>query len=880
MKDQHSFLWAERLLKKIVDPYLVDGIFGDVLERYHQLHKHRGRLWASWFLFWGILGFLRYLRLFRKQDNNHSNSISPDMLKNYLKTIFRSFAKRKAYVFLNIIGLTVGMASFILIWQYVQFEKSFDQFHENVAHTYRVIRTDLGNGRQMANTKPDLMEDLPAVLPEMETGTRFFRRNNASLVIQKDNDQEVFKSLEIFYADSNFLSVFTFPSRLNINQGEVLKEVNTAVITESLAERLLGKVEVIGEKIEVKDPNFPLTSYTIVDVLEDIPDHSHFNFDILLAHHTPLRNGSSLRDLNWNGFYSYFVADANAEKEALESKLRSHSSSYFKDGENMVLGIQPMEDIHLKSDINFEIGKNNDIRTVNYLTMTAFLILIMAYFNYINFSTAKSTDRAKEIGVRKVLGAQKRELRLQFFLETAVINVISLFVALGIIFFLSRYLSGNSSFQVLKNVSVFQSGSWIYLAMVFIGGILLSGFYPALVLSSFNPIKILRGNFSNIGKGLKMRSVLVSVQYTISIFLIIASFVIFNQINYMIQKDKGVNIQDVLIVNLPDIKGEGFMDKLIVFGDKLASMPFVESVSTSSTTPGSGYNYSVQARTIRQRAEDAGTYYIDGADENFVNHYQVQMLSGRNFRQIPQGKGTKVIINEAASTQLGFDKTDDAVGQQLLLEGSSFEIIGVIANYNHRSLKESYDPQILKYYGTYVPHFSIRLFQSTKTESNEYLTRLEKEYSEIFNQPFDYYFLEQEFNKQYESDINLLKLSGIFSFIGILIAVFGLTGMIAFTIARRLKEVAIRKVLGASGLGIMVLLSRQVIVLNLIAGLFATVLSIFYLNQWLEDFAFKIGLSPIHFLAPIILVLVITVLIIMAQSSKVLALNLSRFMKE
>ncbi len=879
MNDKLPPKWAVNLLKKMLDPFLFNGIYGDLLERYHEIYQQNGKINASWYFIWNTLGFIRYWRLFKKRKLHFSNSISPGMIKNYLKTIFRSFLKRKAYVFLNIAGLSIGIASFILIWQYVNYEKSFDQFHEHSDRIYRLTRKDKSIGKEMANTKPDLLDDLVDAVPEMKKGTRFFIRRNASLLVEKDGTQEIFKDLDVSYADSNFLSVFTFPSALAFQNSNALAKINSIVIVESLALKLFGKSEVVGQRIGVKDPNFPLTFFNITEVIKDVPKSSHFRFDALLSLNTPLRGGQSLKDLNWNGFYSYMLADRNADPTAIQSKLDNFSGEYFKDEVNMGFGLQAMTDIHLKSDINFEAGKNNDIRTVNYLAMTAFLILLMAYFNYINFSTAKSTDRAKEIGVRKVLGAQKGELRLQFFVETAIINILSIVVAILLLFMLKQLFPSEQALFFYNNWQSIFSISGLYLVLILIAGIFLSGLYPAFVMSSFNPLKILSGSFKGLGKGIPVRNFLVSAQYTISIFLIIASLVIYNQVNYMLKQDKGIDINDVLIVNLPDIRDENYREKLGVYKNELEQMAFVTSISTASTTPGNGYNYSVQARTTQQLATETSTFYIDGVDENFLDHYKAELLSGRNFRGATEGEKSKVILNEAAVRQLGFNTNEEVIGKELLFDDSNFEVIGVIANYHHKSLKEAYDPQILAYYGTYVPHFSVRIPSNPSQQAN-YLAQLESSYKTVFGQPFDYFFLEQHFNTQYESDVNLLKLSGVFSFIAILIAVFGLIGMVAFTITRRLKEVAIRRVLGASAWGILMILSRKVLILNLISGVVAALLSITYLNQWLNDFAFKINLSLLHFLVPIILVLGITILIVLLQSSRVLSLSMSRFIKE
>ncbi len=860
--------WAIKVLKRFLSPHIYDGVLGDLLEDFDYNTNKYGHRKARLKFLKTVFGILRQRNLKNKSHyRQHSNFNA--MFKNYLKTSFRSFYRRKAYFLLNILGLSIGLASFIAIQKYVEFEKSFDQFHDGAESIQRILKFDEGNQSYTVGNHPDVGLKLKSNIPGVESATRFYNRNNGILQYTRDGDMDLFKDFDLFYADNNFFTVFTFPfiKGSGINP---LEQPNSIVLTESLASRIFGDEDPIGKTVHFKDPNFPLLPCTVVGVTKDVPKNSHFSFDAVLSLNTPVRDGASLDKLGWNAYSTYVKLNGDLSDEQLERVAREQ----YVENSNLKLRSQNITDIHLNSGALFEVSENGDKRLTNYLALTAVFILLMAYFNYINFSTAKSLERAKEVGVRKVMGSRKSDLTIQFLVETFLINLVSLVLAFVLLIGLAPIIPMTNVSLNLDGLFDFYGNEVVYIVLAFVIGTIISGLYPAIMMSSFKPSVILRGKFSRSSSGKTIRGLLTSLQSTISVALVIITTVIYSQINFMINQDKGVDITDVVVIETPDIRGENYRTQLDVYKNMLLAHPFVQSVSTSSTLPGNSLNYATPVRLPNQRVEESIMLHTDGIDEEFVSHYDADLLAGRTFDRSFGREFDNVLLNETSIRLLGINSPEEALRTKVLMEGDTFTVIGVIGDYNHYSLKQSVNPQIFRFYGSWVPHFSVKMTANSQDGWTRQITLLEDDFHEAFGDNiFNASFLEQRFNAQYDEDRQFGNISGFFSAIAIIIAILGLLGFIAFTVSIKSKEIAIRKVLGASKGNIILNISRSAILLNLISGLVAGGIAYYFLGDWLNQYAAKLNLTLFHFLVPIVGLVVVVGIIITIQAMSLLSKN-------
>jgi putative ABC transport system permease protein len=868
LKNNQPPKWIIKLLERSLAPRLYDAIIGDLLEDFDQQVHVLGHKKAKLKFLTAAFGVIRQNRLRKIKTKQHSNFNA--MFKNYLKTSFRSFSRRKAYFFLNILGLSIGLASFIAIQKYVMLERSYDKFHDNAADVKRILQYDAGNQNYSVGNKPDLASKLLTQLPGIEYATRFYNRNNGVLQYESNGKKDLFNDFDLFYTDEHFFSIFSFPIEKG-NHNNPLANSNSIVLTKSFAAKIFGDVNPIGKTVYFKDPNFALLPCIVTAVVEDVPKNSHFKFNALLSMKTPVRDGLSVDKMGWKAYSTYVkVNNAGINDEQLERVARTH----FIDNENLGLRQQPITDIHLNSSALFEVGQNGDKRLINYLSMTSFFILLMAYFNYINFSTAKSLERAKEVGVRKVLGSRKSDLTIQFLIETFIINIISLVFALGLLVVLAPIIPITTVGFDIESIFQFYGNELIFIGIAFFAGTLISGLYPAIVMASFKPSIILKGKLSNSGNGKIFRGFLTSIQSTISVALVIITTVIYSQINFMINSEKGADITDVLVIETPDIRGDNYRTQLGVYRNKLLSHPFIESVSTSSTLPGNSLNYATPARLPNQRVEASIMLNTDGIDENFIDHYDIKLLAGRTFDTSFGDERSKVLLNETAIRLLGINNPEEAIEAKILMEGDTFSVIGIMNDYNHFSLKQHVNAQVFQYYGSWVAHFSVKMNSNSQENMAHQLTQLEEGYHEAFgNNTFNPKFLEQSFDAQYDEDKQFGNISGFFSAIAIIIAILGLLGFIAFTVSIKSKEIAIRKVLGARKRGIIFNISKSALLLNLISGIFAAGFAYYFLEGWLNQYASQLNLSVMHFVIPIIGLISIIGLIIVVQTLKLLSKN-------
>ncbi|MFC2121514.1 ABC transporter permease [Bacteroidota bacterium] len=685
-----------------------------------------------------------------------------------------------------------------------------------------------------------------------------------------------FSEDKIFYAEESFLKIFSFPLISGSAEG-TLSEPNTAVITESTARKYFGDQNPLDKILTITNDQ-GIFSYKITGVLKDVPDNSHIKFNFLLSFKTLMN--IAIRDKGkeigliwgWNAFNTYVQLDPKANKNNLESKFPIIVNKYNLSGDwckKRVFLLQALKDIHLKSNLRYEPEINGNLRVVNFLSIIAIFILLVAWINYINLTTAKSVLRAKEIGVRKVLGSRRIELIKQYLFETFLFNLIALLVAITIV----EILMPNFIQFTGKSLTLSLSNKiWYWLGLSILSGSILSGIYPAFVLSSFNPISVIKGSFIKYSKGIILRKSLVTFQFVISIILIISTITVYNQLSFIRNQDLGMNIDQTLIIKSPSRQND-FAINMQKFKDELLKYTSIKNVTFSSTIPSKEYSNAASGiRPFQSNPDDGKRCFFIDIDKEFFNFYKIELVAGENFK-ITSRYNESVILNEQAVKILGFGNPENAVNKKMILGGLNnqiVEVIGVVKDYHHKSLNNPIEAVIFNPPSN-VKYFSIKY---NSTDIDQIITLSKNIWDEIFpKQPFDYYFLNDVFNAQYKSDEQFGKTFSLFTCLTILISCLGFFGLISFAISKRTKEIAIRKVLGASVKYILSMLIKEMFILFLLANLIAWPVAYYAMNKWLENFAYRISIEWWVFLVAGFTTLLIALLTISWQALKAATAN-------
>ncbi len=811
------------------------------------------------------------------------------MIKNYFKTAWRNLWKNKTFSFINIAGLAIGMAACLLILQYVSFELSFDQFNKNAADVYRVYNDRYQNGKLIQHgtiTYSAIGKAMHDDFPEVVNHTRVVPFGKSILTY---NNKKIGEQ-EVLVADDAFLSMFNYPLLTN-TAATALKEPNSVILSETLARKLFDIRDnnfqsTLGKVIAIGSDSLP---YKITGIAKDVPENSHLQFDLLVSYITLYTGKNAWQqseyDFTDSDFWHYIQLKPGTNYKVLEAKFPAFSQRHFQgnkvSGSDEKFYLQPLSRAHLYSDFEYEIGKTASSTVVWGLLIIAVLIIVIAWVNYINLATAKSMERAKEVGVRKVAGATKQQLIKQFLTESLFINII----ALAIAFLIVILVQGNFNSLVQHQLSLsylFQKGMSGYnIPIALIGlivcGIFVSGFYPAFVLSSFKPILILKGKFITSGKGIVLRKALVVGQFAITVALIIGSFIVYKQIRFVNEQDLGFNMNQMLIVKGPQLTqwDSTFIERENSFMAGLKQIPNVLGTANSGRLPGDELGRSFNVRRNDVQSETHFTVRNNGISSDFIDLYQMKLLAGRNFTATDYGpdwnKLHNTIITESVVKLLGFKSANDAIGKTILQGDKKWDVIGVVADYHQKSLRYPVEPTVLRpVYGTYNP-VSIKVTPQNLAAT---IAAIKKKYDEFFaGNLFDYYFLDEKFNEQYKNDQLFGKVFSIFAGFAIFIACLGLLGLSLFSTMQRTKEIGVRKVLGASVTNIVALLSKDFIRLVIIAFVIASPVAWWIMHNWLQDFAYRINISWWIFLAAGLLAIIIALATISFQAIKAAIAN-------
>jgi putative ABC transport system permease protein len=775
------------------------------------------------------------------------------MFKNYLKIAFRVFKKEKLYSLINISGLSLGLMCCLIIVLFVKDELSYDSFHKEGDSIYRLSSAYLRAGKwePYATNAWKTAELLEANFPEIEQLVKI--GPNAEIVTYED--KRILEK-EMAFVDANFFDVFSF-TLISGNQDDVLKEPNKVVISESIANKYFGEEDPIGKILEMTDGEYKLQ---VSGVMKDMPSNSHFHFDFLISGQTSkqVNPEAMFSGVTWDSQWVYLKISNDSNPESIMSQfpdfINTHmSKTSMLTSENFQLALQPLSDIHLESDIGNELEANGSMNHIYIFSIIAIFILVIACINYMNLTTARSIRRAAEVGMRKVLGAKKLGLIGQFLTESFIMTFGAILLAFGLTFLLLPYFNTLAEKEMVLTTLFSPKWLGIILASSIIIGFL-SGSYPAFVLSSFKPLNALKGNNRTGTSGIKLRKILVVFQFGISIGLIAATSIVFEQIDFL--KNKELGFDEELLISIPlqsmdRNQVESFKNQL------LANNDIIKAGGSNMRMPGwiSESTY-YKAQDVQVDEDAPKSMKLIGIDHDFIKTTEVDIISGHDFSKVNASNNRSVVLNESAIEQLGWE---NPVGKWLEFYGRRYIVVGVVKDFHFESLFRKIPPTIFSL--TEQPNFIYAKVDGNKiSESLKYMSAAYSKF--VTNRDFSYSFVNEEIQSQYKSEEQFAKVFTIFTILAIFIACLGAFGLISFTIERKSKELSIRKVLGASIGNLSSLLIKEFVILLFIASLVAWPVTFYFIHKWIEGFIYRISVEPAVFLIATTIAMIIAIITI------------------
>lgn len=759
------------------------------------------------------------------------------MIRNYLKIAFRNLWRHKGFSFINILGLAVGMTSFFLIFLYVGLELSYDSFHKKADRIYRIVCDIKTPTEVLQASGPSwaVPSHLKLDFPEIES---FVRVSDASLLVRKDNIK--FQEESMLFADSSFFKVFDF-ELIKGDRKTVLNNQLSVVLTETAARKYFGNNDPVGQTLLVTGDALPAK---VTGVMKDIPENSHIKADMLVSMSTLTQKFNSGLDDQWGnyGASAYLLLKPGVDAKSLEKKfpafLERRNGKEMKEHQMYAtLFLEPLKDVYLHSTRDGR--KTGNINNVYIFSIIGIFILVIACINFVNLSTARSIERAKEVGIRKVVGAGKMQLSRQFMGESIIVCLIAFVFAVllsAILLPLFNQLAGKTVVE-----GIFGSGSnllILFLSAIVMG--LLAGFYPALVLASFRPVSVLKGRFASGTKGILLRKGLVVVQFTISIILIIATIVVYNQMNFMRSRDLGFAKDQIMVINS---NGDPARN---AFKESISGLAGIKSTALSSSVPGGG-NPGAYSEVENVKGElqvaNLDLYFVDF---DYIPQFKIKMVAGRAFSKDFGTDTTKaMILNEAAVKMFGYSSPQQAIGKRFRQWGREGTIIGVMKDFHYRSLQQDIKPLSMRIEPGGCQLVSVKISAANLPAT---IKAIESKWNQaIPGRPFSYYFLDEFFDRQYRTEERFGKLFLNFAILAIFISCLGLLGLASYSTIQRTREIGIRKVLGANVTGIVQLLSIDFLRLVVVAFVISSPIAWLLMHSWLKDFAYRIDISWIVF---------------------------------
>ncbi len=798
------------------------------------------------------------------------------MYKNYIKIAWRNLIKKKAYSAINIFGLGLGIACCLLIFMFVKDELSYDTYHEKGDRIYRVIHgrnADNSEGKQSTETfwvwgNAPIGPALSNYFPEIDKVCQFSGRSDI-LLTHGDN---MYQEDGVFFMDSTVFDVFSW-KLLKGNPKTALTAPFSIVLTETTARKYFGDEDPLGKSLKGSEASGrgDAGDYLVTGVMEDVPLNSHFRFNALLSMSTFKKSRPQIFDAwGYVDFYTYFLVNEKFDQQKFEEKIPAFLAKQTDDPNSKYsIAIEPLKDVYLRTEAQRQPGETGSLSNIYVFSIIGLFILVIAMINFMNLSTARSLERSKEVGIRKSIGAARGSLISQFLGESLIVVSLSMIVAVLLMFFALPSMSDfTGKVFVIQNFITGQTILLIIGIMLLIG--LVAGSYPSFVLSSFSPVMVLKGMAKSSKGGTYLRRVLVVFQFSLSIALIAGTIIVYFQMNHILDKDLGFDKERMLILDYN--YDEAVNDKREVLKTEMEANPAILSAAFSRSVPGS---YFPNAGTEIQTADgemkmEVQPIFQVGMD--FIPHYNLELVAGRSYsRDHPSDTLGGIVINEAAAKQYGYTNPADIVGKKYSQWGREGEVIGVVKDFNFISLHRNIEPLTLPL----EPYACRYLSLKVKSENiNETIKQVGEVWSQLApHRPFLYSFLDDDFNRQYKTDFVFRKLFTTFSCLAILIACLGLLGLATYTAEQRTKEIGIRKVLGANVNNIVALLSKDFIVLVVIAMLIATPVAWYAMNKWLEGFAYRVEIQLWIFALAGLVALSIALFTISFQSIKSALMN-------
>jgi putative ABC transport system permease protein len=772
------------------------------------------------------------------------------MIKNLLLIALRNFKKDKLYSLLNVLGLTLGITFSLFLIFYIVDELNYDRYHEKADRIFRIVAYihERDKNTNWTATQMPLAATLKKDFPEVEESARLLQRERT--LFKKGNDG--FYETKIYYADSTLFNIFTVKF-VEGNAANALNQPNSIVISKTLAEKYFGKnTPAVGKTMKTV-----YDLYKVTGVFEDVPKNSHLIYDMLISMTTILKGPHNDGD-NWGNFnnFTYVLLKPGVSAEAFEKKLLPMYDKYMapifaKYNVTMKYGVQPITAIHLTSTLE---GEPEELGSMSYIwifSAVAFFMLLIACINYMNLTTARSARRAKEIGIRKVAGSTRKQLVLQFLSESVMTALVSVLLSVILVILLLPIFNTIAGKAFTMGTLLKPFNIVLLIGILLFTG-LVGGSYPAFYLSAFQPVSILKGALSKASGNVNLRRTLVVLQFSISMIMLICTWVVYSQLAYVRKKDLGFNKNQVMMVTVNT--GEDERSKIFAMNNEFRSLPGVKIVGTANCYPGSA-NINLNLFTVQ-----TNTGHVDkgiecyGMDENYLGALSIPVVKGRNFSG-PADTLHSIMVNEAMVKHFGWD---NAIGKRVKFPGDTsghyLEVVGVIKDFNQKSLYNTISPLLL----FYSPNSNVIQVKLNPGDIKTSITQAENVWKKYFPQlPFEYKFLDNDFNSQYAADQKRGKIFAAFSIITILITCLGLLGLTAFTTQQKQKEISMRRVMGASIMQVVTLITRNYMWLSLISTGIAFPVAWYFMNKWLLLFPYNAGLSVIPFILSA-LVIVIT----------------------
>lgn len=792
------------------------------------------------------------------------------MIKNYLKIALRSLLKSRGTSVINIVGLSIGMASCIIIFLFVQNELGYDKFHSKADNIFRVLTIDeaLGVSSNLVGiTLPALGEAMDNDFPEVTQRMRMISQGGRQLI---NYEQQGFYSEHFAYTEPTLFSMFDF-KLLEGDKAKVLTEPNTVVMSQTMAEKTFGGEPAIGKRIDIGNQS----GLEVVGVMEDVPQNSHLNFDVVVSMEqadTTSGFAQFLRSWQSISMVTYVELTDPASEQNVETKMEELIRANNV-GDNFKVTLQPLADVHLKSSgilfENYNLNKT-DISYVYTLAAVGLFVILIASFNFMNLSTARSANRAREVGVRKVFGAFRSQLIIQFMIESVVLCVVSFIIALVLV----SLTGGLVNLPIEQNLALFflSNFQWVGTALLFVVVLgVFSGSYPALLLSGFNPISILRGSFKTSTQGVILRKSLVIFQFTISIIMIIGTAIVYDQLQHQRNIDKGFNPEQVVTLN---VGHPSLQQSLPVLINKLEQSPDILGTARTGSMPGRTFGRrGIQPEGVSQ--EDTWIVSVLNFDEDYMDLMGMEIVAGRSFdRNMQTDQQQAILINEAMAKELTWD---DPVGKKINFGQQETTVIGVVKDFHFANMRHKIEPLAMSFNPNGGGNLAVKFNASNASET---IAFLQSAWDEVFpSSPLEYRFFDEEFGQQFASDERFGKLVFSFTWLAIFIACLGLFGLSAFTAEQKTKEIGVRKVLGAGVGTIVLLLSKQFSQLIIVAIVLAIPAAYYLMGQWLSDYEYRVEMNWMWFAISAIVALLIALLTVTFQSVKAATVNPSKSLR-